>query len=1426
MSRDFKFKVLYPAIGGIITMVLVLLVQTFSFVEDFENYFLDMKYSVSPKSIEETKVQEGVTKIDRELETDIMILGIDEESVGLTDTLGKFPWPRSVYSELISYFYVSEDTLKEYDEMIDETKEIIGKIKSDAKKTEKSIKNGLKNDLFLKIDLLNHAALKYYSKKDIKKYEELESANLGLISRLAYNNKNKTILGEVTYLTQMVLNDIHPREEEKLEYFMSIYSLIEELNKYLLYTSNDIASKLSNETIESSQKTELEKKKHITEENILFLNKFLDPLNNYIKYLDKINTKETELEIIKDSMLIYLVDNLKYKPDSEIEDNEDFNKLIEKYFKIILNSSSKTISKVNEEIINNMAEQEEEAINIQLNIININEDIIKILLMNDENIEILEDTKIVSSFVLINLKPTRRRADLIVYYKDLHKLLKLMIDYIKTSGQNSELLEEIEIFSNEIDVLRYYSQKQYELKDILQWNKEDINILMDYNKGDIKPNMLFFDIFIDQPGETKIYELSTKKSFYKLLKDEVNIVQGFDNYNYDVFTGTIEKVRKLSDEKLFATLKKHKDDSVIFWDYFGQYVAEGRVPVAELVKRLKAIEPWKITDNVKNPEVAKDNMSTLRDLKVPLVEISRNSKGIGAAIVEEDSDGKLRRMPLIIKFYDERVDRTKKNQPIMEKPEFYMGIDLVLAMEYFNVKKADLEIILGDKIILKHASIPKKVKISHEYVDGFGSSQSREYYFNYNDIKQAFKNAISFPEFTTIKIFHYENQKIKEDGKTNLASILPFFQDPNEELREIKYRSIDGQEISIGDLSSKYIYVDYGKIYFKASQLKNKIRDLLGETDTNLVNIVFSHWENIDKSNKKLIEDGRTTLSNILSLADPTFGFMEISFNDSEKGDVKIDDLENTEIEISKAGGSKLRLSVKEFIDFLSSDVNFSIIEYDGEKETPKVYSIPLYNLLNNDLTNIILEDDKKGSFVLKDLENVEVSITKTNTEQYKFKATKFLNILYPEPKIEDVSIPIDETGKFIINFQGSANTTYETYPIYYIYSEALSKKGDPGRANWSSYKNRVLLAGIYSSAGINIEGRKDTFNTPFDTMYGIEVHANALYTIFNQDFIKFITGWGVLFIQIGILLFLVLVLPRISILNGAIIEILMLILIFVEALTLFAVFKINVPIIPQLSIAMTGFVALTVVKLLSEEKEKGLVRKMFSTYVNVEVVNELLKDPEHALQLGGLNKTITCFFSDIRGYTALSEKLKKVSDAELITRINEYFSIMTDIVLKYKGTLDKYMGDAIMAFWGAPIEYDKHALLACKTAIEMLEQLPALKEQWPENLRNFDIGIGINTGPAIAGNTGSDLRKNYTILGDTVNLGSRLEGVNKEYKTRIIISEYTYEEVKDYVIVRELDLIIVKGKTEPVRIYELLGLNEEGENYHIGDVKMKFSNK
>jgi len=225
---------------------------------------------------------------------------------------------------------------------------------------------------------------------------------------------------------------------------------------------------------------------------------------------------------------------------------------------------------------------------------------------------------------------------------------------------------------------------------------------------------------------------------------------------------------------------------------------------------------------------------------------------------------------------------------------------------------------------------------------------------------------------------------------------------------------------------------------------------------------------------------------------------------------------------------------------------------------------------------------------------------------------------------------------------------------------------------------------------------------------------------------------------------------------------------------------------------------------------ERRQVRGAFSQYLSPALVEQLADDPDR-LQLGGEMRSMTFLFCDIRGFTAISETFK--TDPQGLTKlINKFLTPMTDIIMERQGTIDKYMGDCIMAFWNAPLDDPAHYRHACESALAMFEFLPKLNNQIEEEAkaenRQFHpirIGIGINTGECVVGNMGSEKRFDYSVLGDAVNLASRLEGQSKNYGVNIVIGEETQADVPDFATI-ELDLIAVKGKEEAVRIYALLG--------------------
>jgi adenylate cyclase len=238
----------------------------------------------------------------------------------------------------------------------------------------------------------------------------------------------------------------------------------------------------------------------------------------------------------------------------------------------------------------------------------------------------------------------------------------------------------------------------------------------------------------------------------------------------------------------------------------------------------------------------------------------------------------------------------------------------------------------------------------------------------------------------------------------------------------------------------------------------------------------------------------------------------------------------------------------------------------------------------------------------------------------------------------------------------------------------------------------------------------------------------------------------------------------------------------------------------PVLAIIL-AFVGDLAWKYFVEGRDKRLIKKMFSRYVSKDVFDQLVANPSLAA-LGGARRHMTVLFSDIRGFTSLSEK---GTPEDVVAQLNQLFTRMVAVVFEHRGTVDKFVGDMIMALYGAPLDDQDHADHAVTTALAMIRTLQEMNREWQSQGKpTLDIGIGINTGDMVAGNIGSDTIMSYTVIGDAVNLGARLESLNKDYGTRIIISEFTRAQLRGQYDIHPLGEVVVKGKTKPVAIFEV----------------------
>jgi adenylate cyclase len=428
------------------------------------------------------------------------------------------------------------------------------------------------------------------------------------------------------------------------------------------------------------------------------------------------------------------------------------------------------------------------------------------------------------------------------------------------------------------------------------------------------------------------------------------------------------------------------------------------------------------------------------------------------------------------------------------------------------------------------------------------------------------------------------------------------------------------------------------------------------------------------------------------------------------------------------------------------------------------------------------------------------------------------------------VRVPVDLNGRLLINYYGPSGPNDPSLPedkrgafprvsmadvFCADLPAALPDDADDdlrerfsrcGERSHTIESLKALVKGKVVLVAVTAIGTFDQRVTPFSpNVPGTEIHAAAIQNIIDGQGLKrpplHIQIEMVLCLLVGLLFGLVL--PRIPVAASVVF-----LLACIGAWWFIdwnILFKANrwfhdVPLLLQMSLTWAGIL---VWGYLTEGREKARLKAEFSTVLAPTVVEQLLSNPALA-GLGGTERELTVMFSDIRGFTTMSEKL---TPEGLTQFLNEYLTPMTEILIQHQGTLDKYMGDAIMAFWGAPIEQKDHARRACITAVEMLEKLAELKRKWQaEGKPEIDIGIGLNSGLMRVGFMGSERMRNYTLLGDNVNLGSRLEGTNKNYGTHIIVSETTYQQANDVVHGRLLDAVRVKGKKEPVRIYEVIG--------------------
>lgn len=398
--------------------------------------------------------------------------------------------------------------------------------------------------------------------------------------------------------------------------------------------------------------------------------------------------------------------------------------------------------------------------------------------------------------------------------------------------------------------------------------------------------------------------------------------------------------------------------------------------------------------------------------------------------------------------------------------------------------------------------------------------------------------------------------------------------------------------------------------------------------------------------------------------------------------------------------------------------------------------------------------------------------------------------------QLGSTTVATDDGGTLLLSYYGPAGT-FRNIPAV----DVLTGSAPP------AVKDHVVLVGFTA------HGLMDVRPTPFDSvMPGVESHATAIANLLEGRGIRPPSGLAVIETIAVVLLGLAgpLLLPHIGAIWGTVV-----------ALGLAAgttglvhlAFRngIWILLLPPIVALAAGHVGSVTYQVLTEERERRWIKQAFRQYVPPAVVEQIGRDPSK-LTFGGERRVLTVLFSDIRGFTTFSEEH---TPEEVVGALQEYLTSLVEVVFRHRGTLDKFIGDATMAFFGAPFDNPDHALQACRAAVEMSDVVVRLNEKWKAEGRSpFVTGFGIATGEMLVGNFGSSQRFAYTVIGDQVNLGARLESLNKEYETgrHIIISQGTYDAVKDHVAVRPLGSVTVKGKHQAVNIYDLVDLKKPGQ--------------
>ena len=407
-----------------------------------------------------------------------------------------------------------------------------------------------------------------------------------------------------------------------------------------------------------------------------------------------------------------------------------------------------------------------------------------------------------------------------------------------------------------------------------------------------------------------------------------------------------------------------------------------------------------------------------------------------------------------------------------------------------------------------------------------------------------------------------------------------------------------------------------------------------------------------------------------------------------------------------------------------------------------------------------------------------------------------------PRLKFAGHDVPMDKQGRLLIRWYGPAYT-YKHYSAWKVFNSALAyASGQKPEIPPEAFKDKIVLIGSTAASA------SDVRSTAFSPSYpGVEIHATVIDNLLQGDFLRAAPErWAATIILLLALLMAGVVYLFRSALLYTLLALLVGLAYFAGVCALFRGQNLWAPMVGPLAAGVVAFTGSTLTRYATEGREKRKYRKTLLKYISPQLVETIMQDFNWA-GLRAEKRNLTVLFSDIRGFTSISEKLPPEA---VVATLNEHLNMMVSVIFKHQGTLDKFVGDCVMAFWGAPLAQANHAELAARAALDMIEGLEKLNRKWQSEGRpTLQIGVGINSGDMLFGNIGSEQRMDFTVIGDSVNLGARLESATKELHATIVISDTTYQQIRDKAQVRPLGEISVKGKAQKIVVYELLGITD-----------------